>query len=82
MPPWKPEPGFGEFVGSRRLNDEQIALFQRWVAEGMAEGDPAATPPAPVFSSAWRLGEPDLVAHDGAAVHGSPPRATTSTGIS
>ena len=61
MPPWKPEPGFGEFVGSRRLNDEQIALFQRWVAEGMAEGDPAATPPAPVFSSAWRLGEPDLV---------------------
>ena len=27
----------------------------------MPEGDPAATPPPPVFTSAWRLGEPDLI---------------------
>ena len=25
MPPWKPEPGYGEFVAGRRLTDEQIA---------------------------------------------------------
>src|SRR5687768_4480140 len=23
MPPWKPEPGHGEFVGARRLTDQQ-----------------------------------------------------------
>jgi tetratricopeptide (TPR) repeat protein/mono/diheme cytochrome c family protein len=61
MPPWKPEPGYGDFVGSRRLSDEQVGLVQRWVAGGMAEGDPAAAPAPPAFSSAWRLGEPDLV---------------------
>ena len=24
MPPWKPVPGFGEFVGTRRLTDAQV----------------------------------------------------------
>src|SRR5688572_16120897 len=28
MPPWKPEPGYGEFAGSRRLADDQIALVK------------------------------------------------------
>jgi hypothetical protein len=61
MPPWKPEPGYGEFADSRRLSDDQIAVILRWVAEGMSEGDPATVQPAPAFSSAWHLGEPDLV---------------------
>jgi tetratricopeptide (TPR) repeat protein/mono/diheme cytochrome c family protein len=61
MPPWKPEPGYGEFADSRRLSDEQIALIQRWVDEGTAEGDPAAAPPVPAAGSGWQLGEPDLV---------------------
>jgi tetratricopeptide (TPR) repeat protein len=61
MPPWKPEPGYGEFVGARRLSDEQIALIQRWVADGAQEGDAAAVPPAPTSTSAWHLGEPDIV---------------------
>src|SRR3954469_1628033 len=30
MPPWLPEPGFGEFAGERRLDDATIALVQRW----------------------------------------------------
>src|SRR4026207_865567 len=29
MPPWKPEPGVGDFVGVRRLSDEQITLIGR-----------------------------------------------------
>src|SRR6266550_8125725 len=41
MPPWKPEPGAGEFVDARRLTDAQIELFQRWVTQGAAEGSPA-----------------------------------------
>src|SRR5579863_1518116 len=28
MPPWKPEPGFGDFADSHRLTDEQIARIQ------------------------------------------------------
>ena len=47
MPPWLPEHGFGEFAGERRLTDSQIALFERWVEEGTAEGDPRDLPPPP-----------------------------------
>jgi tetratricopeptide (TPR) repeat protein/mono/diheme cytochrome c family protein len=61
MPPWKPEPGYGDFAGTRRLGDDQIALIERWVADGAIEGDPGALPATPRWSGAWRLGEPDLV---------------------
>jgi Tfp pilus assembly protein PilF len=61
MPPWKPEPGAGDFVGVRRLSDTQIATIQKWVDEGTPEGDAASLPPVPQFNSDWRLGPPDLV---------------------
>jgi Flp pilus assembly protein TadD len=61
MPPWKPEPGAGEFVGERRLTDSQIDVLQQWVAQGTIEGDPASLPPVPQWSSDWSLGKPDLV---------------------
>jgi hypothetical protein len=61
MPPWLPEKGYGEFVGERRLTDDQIALIQSWVGEGSVEGDAADLPPAPRFSEGWRLGQPDFV---------------------
>ena len=61
MPPWQPEPGHGEFRNERRLSERQIALFEKWVATGMAEGDPEKTPPPPKFPDGWRLGTPDLV---------------------
>ena len=61
MPPWKPEPGAGEFVGVRRLSDAQIATIQEWIDQGTLEGDAASLPPAPQFNSDWRLGPPDLV---------------------
>lgn len=61
MPPWKPEPGYGEFVGERRLTDEQISLIVRWIDEGTARGDAAALPPAPRWPDKWQLGQPDLV---------------------
>src|SRR4030095_9168164 len=38
MPPWPPEPGYGEFIGERRLKDEQIRSIRRWVDQGAAEG--------------------------------------------
>jgi Tfp pilus assembly protein PilF len=48
-------------VGTRRLGDDQIALIARWVADGAIEGDPGTLPPAPEWTGAWHLGEPDLV---------------------
>jgi mono/diheme cytochrome c family protein len=61
MPPWHPAHGYGEFVGERRLTDEQIALIGEWAARGVPRGDPASMPDLPVFTDAWQLGEPDLV---------------------
>src|SRR5947208_2675734 len=61
MPPWKPEPGFGEFDGVRRLTDEQIDIVKRWAEAGAPEGDAGALPPVPTWRSSWTLGEPDLV---------------------
>lgn len=61
MPPWLPEPGYGDFVGARRLKDAEIRLIQRWVEEGSAEGDPKDLPPLPKFAEGWQLGKPDLV---------------------
>ncbi len=61
MPPWKPEPGHGDFAGVRRLSDAEIETIQRWDADGAHEGDRASLPPMPTWTSEWRLGEPDLI---------------------
>jgi mono/diheme cytochrome c family protein len=61
MPPWKAEPGFGEFHDERRLSDAEIALIARWADAGAPEGDPADLPAAPKFPDGWQLGTPDLV---------------------
>ncbi|MFQ5738842.1 MAG: tetratricopeptide repeat protein [Acidobacteriota bacterium] len=61
MPPWLPEPGYGEFVGERRLSRHQIQTIQRWVEEGALEGSPSDLPLPPQFTQGWELGEPDLV---------------------
>ena len=60
MPPWKPEPGYGDFVGARRLSDAadraDSAVGRRRGAGGRSG---RRCPPAPVATSAWHLGEPD-----------------------
>ncbi len=61
MPPWKPEHGYGEFVGERRLSDQQIQTIQQWVKAGRPEGNASDLPPPPKFAEGWLLGEPDLV---------------------
>ncbi len=60
MPPWQPEPGYGEFTGERRLSDEQIRMLQEWVAQGSVEGDPGHLPAVPEWPTGWLLGKPDL----------------------
>ena len=61
MPPWKPEPGYGEFAGARRLSDRQVELIQQWVDLGAPEGDANDLPPAPRWAGGWQLGTPDLI---------------------
>jgi hypothetical protein len=61
MPPWKAEPGHGDFVGVRRLTDSQISTLRAWADAGAPEGDPSQTPAPPKFADGWQLGEPDLV---------------------
>ena len=56
MPPWKAEPGYGDFAGERRLTDSQIALIQEWVKAGTPEGDPNLKPVPPKFVDGWQGG--------------------------
>ena len=61
MPPWKPVPGFGDFVEPRRLSDVELTTLVRWIEAGAPEGDPAKLPPPLVFPEGWKLGPPDHV---------------------
>ena len=61
MPPWKPVPGFGEFLDVRRLGDGEIALIRDWVAAGAPEGNPNDLPPARQWPKTWTLGAPDAI---------------------
>src|SRR6202167_3412599 len=54
MPPWKAEPGFGDFAGERRLTDAQIALIKDWAKAGAPEGDPKLKPAPPQFADGWQ----------------------------
>jgi Flp pilus assembly protein TadD/mono/diheme cytochrome c family protein len=63
MPPWLPEPGYGEFIEERRLSDAQIGEILEWVRQGAPAGNEAHAPAAPKPPPEWPLGKPDLVLH-------------------
>ena len=61
MPPWLPEPGYGDFAGERRLSVDQLRLIAEWVKAGAIEGNSADLPPQLHFTEGWQIGPPDLV---------------------
>jgi Tfp pilus assembly protein PilF len=61
MPPWLPEPGYGAFVGERRLSDAQIRSIEDWARAGAPQGSVSDAPPPPVVEADWMLGPPDLI---------------------
>lgn len=61
MPPWLPEPGYGEFVNVRRLRTDQLEIIEQWGRDGALEGNPSNSPSTPQWPEEWQLGEPDLV---------------------
>jgi peroxiredoxin len=60
MPPWKADKN-DLLTGSRSLPDGAIAVLEKWVDQGMPEGDPRDAPPPRKFTEGWALGEPDLI---------------------
>lgn len=61
MPPWTPDHTYTTFRDENVLTDDEIATIAQWVADGAPEGNPALTPPVPVFPTGSQVGEPDLV---------------------
>src|SRR5215831_1325058 len=61
MPPWPPDPGYGEFAGDRRLSVEQLNFIAEWVKAGGPEGEPSDLPAQPKFTEGWQMGTPDLI---------------------
>jgi tetratricopeptide (TPR) repeat protein len=61
MPPWLPEPGYGDFAGERRLTAADRSLMREWIESGAPEGDGIARDRPPARSAGWQLGKPDLV---------------------
>jgi Flp pilus assembly protein TadD len=61
MPPWKADPHDGPFIGQQPLDEAEIALIARWVADGAVEGDRHDLPAPKAWSTGWQLGPPDLV---------------------
>ena len=63
MPPWKPEPGYGDFKDESRINltDRERTTLAAWADAKAPLGDPRQVPPPRVFPAGWQLGEPDMV---------------------
>jgi hypothetical protein len=62
MPPWSPDPRYGEFVNDHRLSQEQIDTIISWVDQGAKEGNVKDLPPVPEFvAGGWQIGKPDVV---------------------
>ena len=62
MPPWPATPKVGgPFRDQRILTDSEVATIAAWAEAGCPEGDPKDAPKPREFSSAWPLGEPELV---------------------
>lgn len=61
MPPWKAEPGHGDFLASRRLSDTEVRTLSEWVDTGAVEGSAKDAPAPRQWTDGWMLGKPDLV---------------------
>lgn len=61
MPPWHADPNYGTFANDRRLSDEDIATFVKWIDSGAPAGDPAEAPEPLKFLDGWNIDKPDLL---------------------
>ena len=62
MPPWSPDPAYGEFTNDHRLAQRDIDTIVAWVDQGAKEGNPKDLPKTPEFvTGGWEIGKPDVV---------------------
>jgi mono/diheme cytochrome c family protein len=62
MPPWSPDPAFGEFSNDHRLAQKDIDTIVAWVDQGAKEGSPKDLPKMPDYvTGGWEIGKPDVV---------------------
>jgi tetratricopeptide (TPR) repeat protein len=61
MPPWLPESQRHRFLNERRLSEKEIELFQKWLTNGVPQGELKDLPAPPEWQDGWSLGKPDLV---------------------
>ncbi len=62
MPPWKAEPGIGDFHDARVMTKEEIVTLASWVDSGMPTGDMKRCPSVPALpKEGWQLGKPDEI---------------------
>src|SRR5215469_12514116 len=61
MPPWLPQPGYGDFEDTRRLSEGEIKTIAAWAAAGAPQGESSESAALPPVSDDWQLGKPDLV---------------------
>ncbi len=63
MPPWFTSKECANYANDKSLTDEEIAMFEAWVDQGAAEGDPADAPPDGQ-DTAGEEGRPELESID------------------
>ena len=62
MPPWSPDPAFGEFSNDHRLAQKDIDTIVAWVDQGAKEGSQKDLPKVPEHvAGGWQIGKPDVV---------------------
>jgi peroxiredoxin len=61
MPPWHPDPRFGDFSNDRRLTDREIDTLLAWVEQGCPKGSESDMPAHREFVPGWAIGKPDVV---------------------
>jgi hypothetical protein len=62
MPPWPPDPSYQPHAHERLLTSSEITLINDWVNNGAPEGNPADTPPPPVYTGAELINPADWTA--------------------
>ena len=60
MPPWPPDNNYQQYVHDRSLSPTEKITMLDWLLNGTPEGNPANTPPPPIFNTGSLLGNGDL----------------------
>lgn len=60
MPPWPPNNNYQQYAHDRALSSTEKTTVLNWINNGALEGNPANTPPPPVYQTGSLLGNGDL----------------------